>query len=93
MLFSAVSNNWTPINLCLNHYRPFQGNLPKSLLQISLNNVEIYNNPVIPLNTSSPFFKLQKFLPHLREVRMSFSTATLVLFSLTLSCPFLRQNN
>ena len=33
-----------------------------------LENVEIYNNPVIPLNTSSVFFKMQKFLPNLEEV-------------------------
>ena len=48
--------------------RPFQGNLPRSLSEIILKNFEIYNGPVIPLNTSSPFFKIQKFFPNLTEI-------------------------
>jgi hypothetical protein len=51
--------------------RPFQGNLPKSLIKISLKRVEIYNNPVIPSNPSSPFFKMQKFLPNVKEICIS----------------------
>ena len=51
--------------------RPFQGNLPSSLYQVTLKNVAIYNSPVIPLNTSSLFFKLQKFLPNLKEITIT----------------------
>jgi len=48
--------------------RPFQGNLPKNLHTIVLNKVSFSNLSGIPLNTSSPFFKHQKFLPNLKEV-------------------------